>query len=77
MVLPIARLICVFVCLYVCPVSVSCIGAVCLRFRRGTEPSFSSAPRRVGGSARRGVIDDASEEDGDSQGDYNGTKSVE
>uniref|UniRef100_A0A8C8CZ29 Myosin heavy chain 11 n=1 Tax=Oncorhynchus tshawytscha TaxID=74940 RepID=A0A8C8CZ29_ONCTS len=47
------------------------------KLRRGTEPSFSSAPRRVGGSARRGVIDDASEEDGDSQGDYNGTKSVE
>uniref|UniRef100_A0AAZ3R8Z0 Myosin heavy chain 11 n=1 Tax=Oncorhynchus tshawytscha TaxID=74940 RepID=A0AAZ3R8Z0_ONCTS len=47
------------------------------KLRRGTEPSFSAAPRRAGGSARRGVIDDASEEDGDSQGDYNGTKSVE
>ncbi|KAL1005872.1 hypothetical protein UPYG_G00065020 [Umbra pygmaea] len=44
---------------------------------RGAEPSFSTATRRVGGGGRRGVIDDASEEEGDSQGDYNGTKSVE
>ncbi|CAL8388570.1 unnamed protein product [Arctogadus glacialis] len=44
---------------------------------RGTEPSFGSGPRRSVGGGRRGVVDDASEEEGDSQGDFNGTKSSE
>ncbi|XP_061088261.1 myosin-11a isoform X1 [Conger conger] len=46
------------------------------KLRRGNEPSFSSAPRRMGGGGRRGVMDntDASEEEGDLQGDFNGTK---
>ncbi|GAA6086710.1 myosin-11a isoform X3 [Tachysurus ichikawai] len=47
------------------------------KLRRGNEtPSFASGGRRTGG--RRGMIDaDANEEDVDSQGDYNGTKSSE
>ncbi|XP_058258627.1 myosin-11a isoform X3 [Hemibagrus wyckioides] len=47
------------------------------KLRRGNEtPSFASGGRRTGG--RRGMIDaDANEEDADSQGDYNGTKSSE
>uniref|UniRef100_A0A3B3TWZ6 Myosin, heavy chain 11a, smooth muscle n=1 Tax=Poecilia latipinna TaxID=48699 RepID=A0A3B3TWZ6_9TELE len=45
------------------------------KLRRGNEPSFSSAPRRMGGGRR--VMEDASEEDGDSQNDFNGTKSSE
>ena len=60
--------VCVCVCVCVCP---------CVCLRRGNEPSFSSAPRRIGGGGRRGVVDDASEEEGDSQSDYNGTKSAE
>uniref|UniRef100_A0A3B3ZXF5 Uncharacterized protein n=1 Tax=Periophthalmus magnuspinnatus TaxID=409849 RepID=A0A3B3ZXF5_9GOBI len=44
------------------------------KLRRGNEPSFGSTPRRIGGGRR--VIEDASEEEGDSQGDYNG-KSTE
>nr|XP_020451645.1 myosin-11 isoform X2 [Monopterus albus] len=47
------------------------------KLRRGNEPSFGigSTPRRIGGGRR--VVDDASEEEVDSQGDFNGTKSVE
>ncbi|KAF7710994.1 myosin-11a isoform X1 [Silurus meridionalis] len=47
------------------------------KLRRGNEtPSFASGGRRAGG--RRGMIDaDANEDDVDSQGDYNGTKSTE
>ncbi|XP_060725107.1 myosin-11a isoform X2 [Tachysurus vachellii] len=47
------------------------------KLRRGNEtPSFASGGRRTGG--RRGMIDaDANEDDVDSQGDYNGTKSSE
>lgn len=53
-----------------------CVLRVCLgNFRRGNEPSFGSAPRRMGGGRR--VVEDASEEDADSQSDFNGTKSVE
>lgn len=47
----------------------------CVSFRRGNEPSFGSAPRRVGGGRR--VVEDASEEEGDSQGDFNGAKPTE
>ncbi|XP_017336498.1 myosin-11a isoform X1 [Ictalurus punctatus] len=47
------------------------------KLRRGNEtPSFTSGGRRTTG--RRGMIDaDANEDDADSQGDYNGTKSNE
>uniref|UniRef100_A0A665V3G1 Myosin, heavy chain 11a, smooth muscle n=1 Tax=Echeneis naucrates TaxID=173247 RepID=A0A665V3G1_ECHNA len=45
------------------------------KLRRGNEPSFGSTPRRIGGGRR--VVDDASEEEADSQGDFNGTKAVE
>ncbi|KAF4080339.1 hypothetical protein AMELA_G00169360 [Ameiurus melas] len=47
------------------------------KLRRGNEtPSFVSGGRRTSG--RRGMIDaDANEDDADSQGDYNGTKSNE
>uniref|UniRef100_A0A8B9RP77 Myosin-11-like n=1 Tax=Astyanax mexicanus TaxID=7994 RepID=A0A8B9RP77_ASTMX len=46
------------------------------KLRRGNEPSFSSTSRRTGG---RRMMDtaDAAEDDVDSQGDYNGTKSGE
>lgn len=44
-------------------------------FRRGTEPSYVSTPRRVGSSRR--VVEEASEEEADSQGDYNGTRSTD
>uniref|UniRef100_A0A673B7D5 Myosin, heavy chain 11a, smooth muscle n=1 Tax=Sphaeramia orbicularis TaxID=375764 RepID=A0A673B7D5_9TELE len=45
------------------------------KLRRGNEPSFGSAPRRMGGGRR--VVEDASEEEGESQSDFNGTKSTE
>uniref|UniRef100_H2TRH2 Myosin, heavy chain 11a, smooth muscle n=1 Tax=Takifugu rubripes TaxID=31033 RepID=H2TRH2_TAKRU len=45
------------------------------KLRRGNEPSFGSAPRRMGGGRR--VVEDASEEEADPQSDYNGTKSME
>uniref|UniRef100_A0A8C4HLT5 Myosin heavy chain 11 n=1 Tax=Dicentrarchus labrax TaxID=13489 RepID=A0A8C4HLT5_DICLA len=45
------------------------------KLRRGNEPSFGSTPRRMGGGRR--VVEDASEEEADSQSDFNGTKSVE
>uniref|UniRef100_A0A7N6A413 Myosin, heavy chain 11a, smooth muscle n=1 Tax=Anabas testudineus TaxID=64144 RepID=A0A7N6A413_ANATE len=45
------------------------------KLRRGNEPSFGSTPRRMGGGRR--VVEDATEEDADSQSDFNGTKSVE
>lgn len=44
-------------------------------FRRGTEPSFGSTARRTGGGRR--VVEDASDEEADSQSDFNGTKSAE
>uniref|UniRef100_A0A8C6TJ88 Myosin, heavy chain 11a, smooth muscle n=1 Tax=Neogobius melanostomus TaxID=47308 RepID=A0A8C6TJ88_9GOBI len=44
------------------------------KLRRGNEPSFGSTPRRIGGGRR--VIEDASEEEFDSQSDFNG-KSTE
>lgn len=46
-----------------------------LPFRRGNEPSYVSTPRRVGGSRR--VVEEASEEEVDMQGDYNGTRSTD
>ncbi|XP_054460247.1 myosin-11a isoform X2 [Anoplopoma fimbria] len=45
------------------------------KLRRGNEPSFGSAGRRMGGGRR--VVEDASEEEVDSQSDFNGTKSAE
>ncbi|XP_006790921.1 myosin-11a [Neolamprologus brichardi] len=51
------------------------IGSLKNKLRRGNEPSFSSAPRRIGGSRR--VVEDASEDDADSQSDFNGTKSAD
>eukprot|EP00064_Thunnus_orientalis_P007044 superscaffoldBa00000761_g7063 len=45
------------------------------KLRRGNEPSFGSASRRMGGGRR--VVDDASEEEVDSQTDFNGTKAAE
>ncbi|KAI4832052.1 hypothetical protein KUCAC02_015036 [Chaenocephalus aceratus] len=45
------------------------------KLRRGNEPSFGSTSRRTGGGRR--VVDDASEEEADSQGNFNGTKSAE
>ena len=59
----------VFLCFCVCHMYIS------LAFRRGNEPSFGSAPRRMGGGRR--LVDDASEEEADSQNDFNGTKSSE
>ncbi|KAK9539701.1 hypothetical protein VZT92_002203 [Zoarces viviparus] len=46
------------------------------KLRRGNEPSFGSTTRRMGSGGRR-VVEDASEEEADSQSDFNGTKSVE
>lgn len=46
-----------------------------LVFRRGNEPSYISTPRRLGGSRR--VVEEASEEEVDMQGDYNGTRSTD
>lgn len=46
MVLPIARLICVFVCLYVCPVSV-CLASVLSVCVSGAGPSPPSAAHRA------------------------------
>ncbi|XP_077575708.1 myosin-11a isoform X2 [Stigmatopora nigra] len=40
------------------------------KLRRGNEPSFSNAPRRMGGGRR--AVEDASEEEVDSQNDLNG-----
>ncbi|XP_074484993.1 myosin-11a isoform X2 [Sebastes fasciatus] len=45
------------------------------KLRRGNEPSFGGTARRTGGGRR--VVEDASEEEADSQGDFNGTKSAE
>ncbi|XP_056264528.1 myosin-11-like isoform X2 [Pseudoliparis swirei] len=45
------------------------------KLRRGTEPSFGSTARRTGGGRR--VVEDASDEEADSQSDFNGTKSAE
>ncbi|KAG7214533.1 hypothetical protein INR49_023048 [Caranx melampygus] len=45
------------------------------KLRRGNEPSFGSTPRRMGGGRR--MVEDASEEEADSQGDFNGTKAAE
>uniref|UniRef100_A0A8D0AH53 Myosin, heavy chain 11a, smooth muscle n=1 Tax=Sander lucioperca TaxID=283035 RepID=A0A8D0AH53_SANLU len=45
------------------------------KLRRGNEPSFGSTTRRMGGGRR--VVEDASEEEADSQSDFNGTKSAE
>uniref|UniRef100_A0A3B5ALM5 Myosin heavy chain 11 n=1 Tax=Stegastes partitus TaxID=144197 RepID=A0A3B5ALM5_9TELE len=45
------------------------------KLRRGNEPSFASTPRRMGGGRR--VVEDASEEEADTQSDFNGTKSTE
>uniref|UniRef100_A0A3Q3H118 Myosin, heavy chain 11a, smooth muscle n=1 Tax=Kryptolebias marmoratus TaxID=37003 RepID=A0A3Q3H118_KRYMA len=45
------------------------------KLRRGNEPSFGSVPRRMGGGRR--VVEDASEEEVDSQSDFNGTKASE
>uniref|UniRef100_A0AAQ4RH62 Myosin heavy chain 11 n=1 Tax=Gasterosteus aculeatus aculeatus TaxID=481459 RepID=A0AAQ4RH62_GASAC len=45
------------------------------KLRRGNEPSFGSTARRMGGGRR--VLEDASEEEADSQSDFNGTKSGE
>uniref|UniRef100_A0AAX7VLZ5 Myosin, heavy chain 11a, smooth muscle n=1 Tax=Astatotilapia calliptera TaxID=8154 RepID=A0AAX7VLZ5_ASTCA len=51
------------------------IGSLKNKLRRGNEPPFSSTPRRIGGGRR--VVEDASEEDTDSQSDFNGTKSAD
>uniref|UniRef100_A0A3Q2Y746 Myosin, heavy chain 11a, smooth muscle n=1 Tax=Hippocampus comes TaxID=109280 RepID=A0A3Q2Y746_HIPCM len=40
------------------------------KLRRGNEPSFGSTPRRIGGGRR--AVEDASEEEADSQSDFNG-----
>ncbi|KAM8843536.1 myosin-11a isoform 1-T1 [Synchiropus picturatus] len=45
------------------------------KLRRGNESSFASTPRRTGGGRR--VVEDASEEEGDSQNDFNGTRSMD
>ncbi|CAG03354.1 unnamed protein product, partial [Tetraodon nigroviridis] len=37
------------------------------KLRRGNEPSFGSTPRRMGGGRR--VVEDMSDEEGDSQSD--------
>lgn len=54
----------------------SCVLVSLWHLRRGNEPSFGSTPRRMGGGGRR-VVEDASEEEADSQSDFNGTKSAE